>query len=188
VAREVVRRGTAKNTAGGEPPRDERGVGQRADAHGEVAGILHEVDVAIGQRQLDIEPWVGAHEGVERRCKVQFGEGLRAGHPQHAAERRLAATHAVLELLECAEQLASLGEAGVAGIGEAHATRRAQQELSVEARLEFAYLPADARLGTAEATRRSGEAAELGDVGESSQGLQLVHAFCSITRNNEFPW
>lgn len=59
VLYQVVRTGDDDARAGADFPRDQRGIGERADADGEVDAGLHQVDIIIIEYQVDADVGVG---------------------------------------------------------------------------------------------------------------------------------
>jgi len=66
------------------PPPLEGRIRQFADANGEVVALADQINIAIGQIELDFDFGMRCKEGRQRRHDVERREGARAGDPQQA--------------------------------------------------------------------------------------------------------
>lgn len=142
----------------------------RGHAQREVDAVVHQVDQAVGEHQLDLQP------GVRRRDDGQQGrdevtpEGERRAHPQRAARalaevahRDLAAVHG----LQCARRVA---QEHLPGGGEDEPPGGALEEGGAEAAFELGDLLADLGTRAAERARRGRHAAALDHANEALPG------------------
>ena len=137
VAGEVGRRGADQAFVLADLARHEAGVGEPADADGDVDALIDHVDHAVGRQQLELHQRIAGEELREHRRELMGGEGKRGRHPQHAARRAALAHDLVLQRLDLArrcglgrgiEDLALLGEVQGAGraLQQPHAQPRFQ--------------------------------------------------------------
>src|SRR5215470_6780591 len=115
---------------------------QFADANGEVVALANQIDIAIGQIELDFDFGMRSEEGRQRRHDVERREGARAGNPQQPSG--LGAAIRDLELRgvnfgECRGKAAMESETG---IGWACAARCAADELDADVALYRRQRPA----------------------------------------------
>ena len=109
VPREVGRRTEHHGVKITQPPRFQRRIAHLPDTHRDVQAFGHEIDLAIGDLELDLEPWMARDQLGHHRDDVGRGKQHRTAHAQQARQ---------LGLLAC--RLA----AGIADLREAGFTRR----------------------------------------------------------------
>ena len=97
VAAQVFRGGAEVHEAWRQPCGDQSRIAQAAEADGQVEALVEQVQLAVGQLDVDPQLRIVGHEGIHQRHDETFAVGHRAGHAQQAlgsAERSLTARRA----------------------------------------------------------------------------------------------
>ena len=101
--------GAQDEPGGGQPPADERGIGQDADPHRHVVAFFHQVDHPVRQHDVQLYLRVLGQEGGPQRCQMQDAERVRHADPQPAIGLAAARADLGLGLLNrCQHFLAAL--------------------------------------------------------------------------------
>ncbi len=154
---------------------DQAGVGQFADADGAVDALVHQVDQAVGEVEVDRHLGVGIEELHDQRRDVPAAEAGRRGEAQMAARLDAAQAHRRLGIAEFAQYALAILEVGAALEGQRHAPRRAQQQLDAEARFQRIQAAAHHPRRHALGGRGGGQAAAVGHGNEGFDLLQAAH-------------
>jgi len=154
---------------------DEARIDQPADAHGGVDALLHEIDEAVGELQVDGDLRVAGEETGQRRRQVALAEQNGPADDELARRRGLEAGQGGLRLLDVAEDALAAGIVGVAALGQRQPPGGAVEQAGAELLLERGELPA--HRGERRAERASGgrQAAGLHHAGERRHGREPIH-------------
>lgn len=179
--------GYFSSRAGGEDPaREAEHVARDAAAVGQVAVEVREHDVVAAVERVDaavLDVDVDAQVRIAREhlaghgAEVMRAELVRRRNAQAPGDGVAACRGVGAHLAQALEHGRRVLVERLAGLGGAHAPRRALQQARPELALEPGDRGADARLGTRQRLRRGRKAAMLEDAAE---GIDVVPVHCSV--------
>src|SRR5579875_35042 len=155
-------------------PRDEGGIGELADAQGDVEPLLDEIDVPAGQLELHPDAGMKLEEGRQRPAQDLHAELDRRAQAQESRGRLGLLPDRALGLGDLREDAHAALVIEAPLVGEAHDARRAVEEPDAEALLKLLDAMADGRFRQRQPPSRLGEAAGI-DHGDEACDL-LDHA------------
>jgi hypothetical protein len=158
--------------ASAHPLRDERRVGQGADAQREIEAAVDQVEQAVVEHEVHAHLGVGLREGAQRRHHVQQPERHRRVDAQHPARRGERPGGGLLRVTRRQQRALRVRQRGRPRLGQRQAPRRPLQQAHPEALLEPRHRHAHHRLRDPQPPRRSREALGLGHRREHGQILQ----------------
>ena len=179
VRGQVGRRGADVQMAAGQPARDQAGVGQLADADGQVVAIVHQVQHLVAQLQLDVQRRVALAELQQQRRDVALAVGQRRGDFQAALRRGQVLRHRALGFAQRVQQLAAVLQVELAGVGQRDVAGGAVQQLGTQPRLQPCQLAAHLRYRQPQRLRGAGKAAVFRHGGKFAHPFPCQH-YCTL--------
>ncbi|GCC47396.1 hypothetical protein chiPu_0031598, partial [Chiloscyllium punctatum] len=160
---------------GGDAAHDQAGIRRRQHAHREIVVLVDQVDIALADREVDLDLRIGRQELDDRGRQElrQMGVGVDA---QRAARHRLQCAGDVVGLLDVGEDMDAAVVIGLADLGEADLARGAVEQSGTEAIFQRLHVVAHHCRGHVELAAGRGEAAGINDPDERGQTGQAIHA------------
>jgi hypothetical protein len=169
--------------AGRQPPRDQRGVGQLADADRQIVPLADEIDVTVVEVEVDLELGMPDQKLGDRRREVQVSERHRGGDPQGAPKLALETARRLLGFDDVGQDVSRPLVIGVPRFGEAQAARGAVKKAGPEPVFECTDPPADHRFSKPQPARGTRETLGLDRSHKDGHLLEEAHQ-CSAFANN----
>jgi hypothetical protein len=113
--RQIDRAGAGHRADRPEPRRDERGIGQAADPHGDVEPLLDQIDDAVDQQHARREPGIRRKKLDHHRQHMQPAEHHGSGHGKLALRLGMLAGEAQIRGIELILAIAEGGSLSAAG-------------------------------------------------------------------------
>jgi len=176
VGGKVRRRGATYEPCDSDATRDEVLPAHGADAHGSIEALVHQVDDAVRQFDLDLHGRVLAHELCDGRRHVLGAERHGARQPQRAARNGRALRCESFRFLEVGQELDRALVEGASGFRQRNAARGAVQETHAKVRLEVGDEARYGRNRDPGTRSRTGEAPGLHHAGKCSNSLEPVQS------------
>ena len=158
-----------------DPGRQQRAVGQMADAHGEVEMLLDQTQWPVRKQQLHVHIGVCLQESRRDGHDVQPTENDGRGDHQLAMRCVIFAGCATIGLGDLLENVPASLQIGLTDFGQRQLACRTHQQLRIEMRFQLGNLAADGRQRHVQLTAGAGEAARPGDCDEHCHGFEAVH-------------
>ena len=177
---EVGGRGASHHARLAEFARDHRLAARRADADREVVALLHQIDDAVGERDVELHRGILGEELADRRRDVAHAEVDGSGEAQGAARAGGAFGGGALRIVEIREQLHAALVETLAALGEREAPRGAVEQPRLEMRFQLRDQPRAGRRGNGQPVGGAREAALLDHLGKHGHGLQAVQRLSLI--------
>lgn len=166
VAFQVGRRGAQEAAVAQDAAGVEAGVGQVAEADGEVVTLLDQVDGAVGDVELDFDFGVALGEGGDQRGDHGAAEAERGVDPQQAARRLAAAGDQLVHGAQFCEQAGGVFDVELAFAGQADAAGVAVDQTYAQSLLDGGQAHGGGRRRDVEGAGGGGKAAVAGQEDE----------------------
>jgi len=173
---EVGGAGGADEPGGGEAARDQAAVGKPADPPRDVVAFLEQVDEAVVEGELDLDPRVAREELGQHRAEVEKAEGHRCVDLEPAARLDGVARGGELGLLDLLDDPGAVVAVDRAHLGQRETPGGAVEQPHAQPLLQRGHVLARGRLGQAELPGCGGEAAQLRHAHEHRHAVQTVQA------------
>ena len=173
--------------AGDDPP-----IARLPQPDGQIVTILHEVDVPVGDIELQLDLGIGRHEAWQQGHQTVVGIDGAHADAQHSSGVALAAGDGPLGLGDLLERLLALFPIELPVMGEAHAAGGAMEEFDAEPGLETLDGAAHRGGRYPQYLSRGGKAAKFGCLAKELYGAELDgvegtgHMFIHV--NNQVQW
>ncbi|MNT10808.1 hypothetical protein D3C72_1456590 [compost metagenome] len=177
VPREVRRRAEHHQPQLAERLGRQFGIGQLADADGQVQLAFDQVHETVGGREFDLHVRVALHERADQRHHEGRRELHRRGHAQQPPRRVELAAGLDGRRIELRQRSPHAPVVGQPHFGDRRLPRRAAKELHAQAALEHAQRAADGLHRAPQVPSRRALAAVVDDGHEGPDVLNLVHGF-----------
>ena len=139
--------------------------------------FVHQVKIAVGQDQADIDPGIGHKKVPDHRQDQKASKGHRSGHDQLTTRRMIFAGRCPFCLINIVQDTPCGGEIGRTGISQGELAGGSRQQFCTEMGFQLCNLPADRGQGDAEHPAGAGKTPAVDHLHDNGHGFETVHFY-----------